>query len=169
MEADDALPVMAILPQLLASLRNIPNAVLIAPPGAGKTTYVAPYMLAESYCQGQILLLSPRRLAARMAAERIAGNLGEAVGASVGYATRLDSRYGHDTRILVMTEGIFRNRIINDPELLGVSAVLLTKSMNAASIAILVLRWRWRHKLPFVLTCVWLQCLRRSTEVVSRS
>ncbi len=124
MEADDALPVMAILPQLLASLRNIPNAVLIAPPGAGKTTYVAPYMLAESYCQGQILLLSPRRLAARMAAERIAGNLGEAVGASVGYATRLDSRYGHDTRILVMTEGIFRNRIINDPELLGVSAVL---------------------------------------------
>ncbi len=115
---------MAVLPKLLASLRNIPNAVLIAPPGAGKTTYVAPSMLAEPYCQGQILLLSPRRLAARMAAERIADNLGEAVGASVGYATRLDSKYGPSTRILVMTEGIFRNRIINDPELSGVSAVL---------------------------------------------
>ena len=124
MEADDTLPVMAVLPKLLASLRDIPNAVLIAPPGAGKTTYVAPSMLAEPYCQGQILLLSPRRLAARMAAERIADNLGEAVGASVGYATRLDSKYGPNTRILVMTEGIFRNRIINDPELSGVSAVL---------------------------------------------
>ncbi len=124
MEADDILPVMAVLPKLLASLRDIPNAVLIAPPGAGKTTCVAPYMLAEPYCQGQILLLSPRRLAARMAAERIADNLGEAVGARVGYATRLDSKHGPTTRILVMTEGIFRNRIIADPELAGVSAVL---------------------------------------------
>lgn len=122
--ADDALPVMAVMPALLESLRACPNLVLIAPPGAGKTTMVAPAMLNELYCQGQILLLSPRRLAARMAAERIAENLGEAVGERVGYATRLDSKHGPDTRILVMTEGIFRNRIISDPELSGVSAVL---------------------------------------------
>lgn len=120
----EVLPVMAVMPDLLASLRAVPNAVLIAPPGAGKTTMVAPALLEEPYCSGQILLLSPRRLAARMAAERIAENLGETVGGRVGYATRLDSKHGPNTRILVMTEGIFRNRIISDPELSGVSAVL---------------------------------------------
>ena len=120
----EALPVMAVMPDLLSSLRAAPNAVLIAPPGAGKTTMVAPALLEEPYCSGQILLLSPRRLAARMAAERIAENLDETVGGRVGYATRLGSKHGPDTRILVMTEGIFRNRIISDPELSGVSAVL---------------------------------------------
>ena len=120
----EALPVMAVMPDLLASLRAAPNAVLIAPPGAGKTSMVAPALLDEPYCDGQILLLSPRRLAARMAAERIAENLGETVGGRVGYATRLDSNIGPNTRILVMTEGIFRNRIIGDPELSGVSIVL---------------------------------------------
>ncbi len=122
--ADNAFPVLAVLQDLLGSLRTVPNAVLIAPPGAGKTTMVAPALLDEPYCDGQILLLSPRRLAARMAAERISENLGETVGGRVGYATRLDSKHGPKTRILVMTEGIFRNRIISDPELVGVSAVL---------------------------------------------
>ncbi|MCX7268604.1 MAG: ATP-dependent helicase HrpB [Sphingomonadales bacterium] len=122
--ADNAFPVLAVLPDLLGSLRTVPNAVLIAPPGAGKTTMVAPALLGEPYCDGQILLLSPRRLAARMAAERISENLGETVGGRVGYATRLDSKHGPKTCILVMTEGIFRNRIISDPELVGVSAVL---------------------------------------------
>ena len=121
---EQTLPIHAVLPDLLVSLRTSPNAVLIAPPGAGKTTLVAPALLHEPYCQGQILLLSPRRLAARMAAERIADNIGETVGGAVGYATRLDSKHGSHTRILVMTEGIFRNRIISDPELSGVSAVL---------------------------------------------
>lgn len=118
------LPVLAVLPDVLASLRLCPNAVLIAPPGAGKTTMVAPALLGEDFCTGQIFLLSPRRLAARMAAERIAALMGEAAGGTVGYATRLDSKHGPKTRILVLTEGIFRNRIIKDPELLGVSAVL---------------------------------------------
>ena len=118
------LPVEAVLPDLLAVLRNQSNAVLIAPPGAGKTTAVAPALLAEPWCTGQILLLSPRRLAARAAAERMAELAGEAVGQRIGYATRLEQRQSRATRILVLTEGIFRNRIQADPELAGVSAVL---------------------------------------------
>lgn len=109
---------------MVAALRSGPNAVLIAPPGAGKTTGVAPFLLGESWCTGRILLLSPRRLAARAAAERMAWQAGEAVGRGIGYATRLDSRQGAETRILVLTEGIFRNLIQADPELTGVSAIL---------------------------------------------
>lgn len=118
------LPVEAVLPQLKAALTAGPNAVLIAPPGAGKTTMVASALLEEAWCDGQILLLSPRRLAARAAAERIAELSGEAVGGLVGYATRMDSKLSARTRILVLTEGIFRNRIQDDPELTGISAVL---------------------------------------------
>lgn len=118
------LPVNAILPNLLNVLHCNSNAVLVAPPGAGKTTAVAPVLLGEDWCTGQILLLSPRRLAARAAAERIAETMGEAVGRTVGYATRMDSRHSAQTRILLLTEGIFRNRIQDDPELSGVSAVL---------------------------------------------
>jgi ATP-dependent helicase HrpB len=118
------LPVVDALPGLLAALRATPSAVLIAPPGAGKTTAVAPALLDEDWCTGQILLLSPRRLAARAAAERMAEQAGEAVGRTIGYATRMDSRHSAATRILVITEGIFRTRIQADPELSGVSAVL---------------------------------------------
>ncbi len=120
----DKLPIHNVLPELLEALCSGSNAVLIAPPGAGKTTMVAPALLAEAWFEGQILLLSPRRLAARMAAERIAELMGEPVGKTVGYATRMDSKQSATTRILVLTEGIFRNRIIADPELVGVSAVL---------------------------------------------
>jgi ATP-dependent helicase HrpB len=118
------LPVEDVLGELIDSLSSKPNAVLIAPPGAGKTTMVAPALLQQHWCTGQILLLSPRRIAARMAAERIAELAGEKVGGTTGYATRMDSKQSAVTRILVLTEGIFRNRIICDPELNGVSAVL---------------------------------------------
>lgn len=118
------LPIEAVLPDLLAALRKASNAVLVAPPGAGKTTAVAPALLREDWCTGQVLLLSPRRLAARAAAERIAELSGRPVGDLVGYATRMDSRQSAATRLLVLTEGIFRNRIQDDPELSGVSAVL---------------------------------------------
>lgn len=118
------LPINAVLPDLLAALRAGPNAVLVAPPGAGKTTAVAPALLAESWCDGEILLLSPRRLAARAAAERMAGQAGEGVGKTYGYATRMDTKRTAATRVTVMTEGIFVNRIQADPELRGVSAVL---------------------------------------------
>lgn len=115
---------MAVLPQLTAALTIRSNAVLIAPPGAGKTTRVAPALLNEPWATGAIWLLSPRRLAARAAAERIADELGESVGGRVGYATRLDSKVSAQTRLLVMTHGLFRNRLLGDPELKGVSAVL---------------------------------------------
>ncbi|MFO1240762.1 MAG: ATP-dependent helicase HrpB [Sphingomonadaceae bacterium] len=123
-ERTDTLPVQDVLPELLACLQDRPNAVLIAPPGAGKTTAVAPALLRADWCTGQILLLSPRRIAARAAAERMAELAGEPVGQTIGYATRLDSKQSGATRILVLTEGIFRNRIQADPELSGVSAVL---------------------------------------------
>ncbi|MBX3561176.1 MAG: ATP-dependent helicase HrpB [Sphingomonas sp.] len=119
-----ALPIHAVLPDLLAALRAAPNAVLVAPPGAGKTTAVAPALLAEPWCAGEILLLSPRRLAARAAAERMAELAGERPGETIGYATRLDSKRSARTRITVLTEGIFLNRIQADPELAGISAVL---------------------------------------------
>jgi ATP-dependent helicase HrpB len=118
------LPIEQVLPDLLAALRDRPNAVVVAPPGAGKTTAIAPALLAEPWCAGEILLLSPRRLAARAAAERMAALAGEPVGRTFGYATRLDSKRSAATRVTVLTEGVFANHIGRDPELAGVSAVL---------------------------------------------
>lgn len=119
-----SLPIFEVLPDLLAALRARPNAVLVAPPGAGKTTCVAPALLNEPWCTGQIWLLSPRRLAARAAAERMAELAGEKPGDTIGYVTRLDSKTSAITRIFVVTEGVFRRRIQADPALEGVSAVL---------------------------------------------
>jgi len=118
-------PVRAVLPELLAALRDGTRALLVAPPGAGKTTMVAPAMLDEPWVGGgQILLLVPRRLAARAAAEFIAMQYGEQPGATFGYATRLDSKMGKSTRVIAMTHGVFLARIQADPELKGVAAVL---------------------------------------------
>ena len=122
------LPIDAVLPELLEALRHHNGAVLIAPPGAGKTTAVAPALLAEPWCSGQIVLTSPRRVAARAAAERMAELLGEKAGETVGYVTRLDSKQSARTRILVVTEAIFVNRILDDPELAGISAVLFDEA-----------------------------------------
>ena len=122
------LPIHAVLPDLLAALRAQTGAVLVAPPGAGKTTAVAPALIGEDWCSGQVILTSPRRVAARAAAERMAAQLGEKTGETVGYLTRLDSRQSSRTRILVVTEAIFVNRILEDPELPGVSAVLFDEA-----------------------------------------
>jgi ATP-dependent helicase HrpB len=118
------LPVDEVLSDLLGVLREQNRALLIAPPGAGKTTKVAPALLAEPWCGGQVLLLVPRRLAARAAAEFMASAFEEKPGATIGYATRLDSRVGEQTRVIAMTHGVFLARIEADPELAGVSAVL---------------------------------------------
>ncbi|HEY7005452.1 MAG TPA: ATP-dependent helicase HrpB, partial [Sphingomicrobium sp.] len=94
-----ALPIDAVLPDLAAVLRQNMRALLIAPPGAGKTTKVAPALLGDTWCSGQLLLLVPRRLAARAAAEFMASALGEKPGGTIGYATRLDSKVGKATRV----------------------------------------------------------------------
>ncbi|MGZ3172913.1 MAG: ATP-dependent helicase HrpB [Croceibacterium sp.] len=122
------LPIQGVLPNLLSALRERNGAVLIAPPGAGKTTAVAPALLDEPWCTGAIILTSPRRVAARAAAERIAELLGEPVGQRVGYLTRLDSKRTAATRILVVTEAIFVSQILGDQELGGVSAVLFDEA-----------------------------------------
>jgi ATP-dependent helicase HrpB len=118
------LPIDTVLPDLLAALREQTRALLIAPPGAGKTTKVAPALLDEPWCTGAVLLLVPRRLAARAAAEFMASARGEKPGETIGYATRLDSKVGKGTRVIAMTHGVFLSRIQADPELAGVSAVL---------------------------------------------
>jgi ATP-dependent helicase HrpB len=118
------LPIDDVLDDLRAALREDRRALLIAPPGAGKTTKVAPALLGEEWCAGQILLLVPRRLAARAAAEFMAAALPEKPGETIGYATRLDSKVGKATRVIAMTHGVFLARIEADPELAGVSAVL---------------------------------------------
>lgn len=122
------LPILAVLPDLLCALRVGAGAVLIAPPGAGKTTAVAPALLNEVWCDGTVILLSPRRVAARAAAERMAEQMGEKAGETVGYVTRLDVKRSPRTRVLVMTEAIFVSTIVADPELSGVSAVLFDEA-----------------------------------------
>ncbi len=122
------LPIHAVLPDLLCALREELGAVLIAPPGAGKTTAVAPALLAESWCAGMVIVLSPRRVAARAAAERMAEQMGEKAGETIGYLTRLDSKRSAKTRILVMTEAIFVSSILKDPELCDISAVLFDEA-----------------------------------------
>ena len=119
------LPIHAVLDSLKAALSVGNTAVLAAPPGAGKTTVVPLALLDQPWlCDDKILVLEPRRLAARAAADRMAKTLGEAAGATVGYRTRLQSRIGPKTRIEVITEGVFTRMILDDPGLEGVGAVL---------------------------------------------
>ena len=127
-----ALPIQTVLPDIRAALAEKGAGVLIAPPGAGKTTAVAPDLLNEPWCTGQIILTSPRRVAARAAAERMAEMLGEAPGETVGYITRLDSKVSGKTRILVVTDAILVNRLVDDPELPGVSALLFDEAHERA-------------------------------------
>ncbi|MFA6291534.1 MAG: ATP-dependent helicase HrpB, partial [Victivallales bacterium] len=119
------LPVEKILPQLKNSLARANSVILKAPPGAGKTTLVPTALLNEAWLAGKkIIMLEPRRLAARSAAYRMADNLGEPVGKTVGYRTRTDSRISRDTRIEVVTEGIFTRQILGDSELKNVALVI---------------------------------------------
>jgi ATP-dependent helicase HrpB len=124
MSFDAPLPIDAVLPRLTATLREHACAVLVAPPGAGKTTRVPLVLLDEPWLRGKILLLEPRRLAARAAAARMAATLGEEVGETVGLRVRFGSKVSRRTRIEVVTEGVFTRLILDDPGLEGVSAVL---------------------------------------------
>src|SRR5215831_2617340 len=119
------LPIDAALPELTAALARANAAVLVAPPGAGKTTRVPLVLAREPWAQDKkIIVLEPRRLAARAAAERMAHTLGESVGATVGLRVRFGSKVSRATRIEVVTEGVFMRLILEDPALDGVAAVL---------------------------------------------
>lgn len=119
------LPIDAALPALEAALVSGPNAVLVAEPGAGKTTRVPLALLDAPWRgDGKILMLEPRRLAARAAARRMASELGETVGETVGYRVRMDTKVSSRTRIEVITEGVFTRLILEDPELTGIAAIL---------------------------------------------
>ncbi len=119
------LPVEQVIPDLRESLRAKRSAVLVAPPGAGKTTRVPLALLGEEWTKGRkIIVLEPRRLAARAAATYMAKTLGERVGETVGYRMRLQSKAGPRTRVEFVTEGVFTRMILGDPSLDGVAAVL---------------------------------------------
>ncbi len=129
----DALPIDSVLGELVAALRASGRAVLQAPPGAGKTTRVP--LALMGHVAGRILMLEPRRLAARAAAERMAETLGEDVGATLGYRIRGEAKVSAATRIEVVTEGILTRMLQSDPELSGVGAVIFDefheRSLNA--------------------------------------
>ena len=123
--AAEPLPIDPALPELTAALRAAHAAVLVAPPGAGKTTRVPLVLAGEPWAAGKkLIVLEPRRLAARAAAARMAATLDEAVGASVGYRVRFGSKVSAATRIEVVTEGVFTRIILDDPSLAGVAAVI---------------------------------------------
>ncbi|MEK6215646.1 MAG: DEAD/DEAH box helicase, partial [Boseongicola sp.] len=129
------LPIDDILATLNTALRAHRQAVLQAPPGAGKTTRVPLAMLEARFVDGRILMLEPRRLATRAAAERMASTLGETVGETVGYRIRGEAKVGRATRIEIVTEGILTRMIQSDPTLEGVGAVIFDefheRSLNA--------------------------------------
>ncbi|MHA6265113.1 ATP-dependent helicase HrpB [Arenibacterium sp. CAU 1754] len=131
----DRLPIDDALPDLIAALRARGRAVLQAPPGAGKTTRVPLAMLEAGLTKDRIVMLEPRRLAARAAAERMAQTLGETVGQTVGYRIRGEAKVSKSTRIEVVTEGILTRMIQSDADLPGVGAVLFDefheRSLNA--------------------------------------
>jgi ATP-dependent helicase HrpB len=123
--ADRSLPIDAVLPELTAALRSGRNAVVVAPPGAGKTTRLPLALLDEPWTNGRrLVVVEPRRLAARAVAARMAQTLGDKVGQTVGFSVRLESRMGPRTRIHVVSQGVFTRMILADPALDGVAAVL---------------------------------------------
>jgi ATP-dependent helicase HrpB len=122
---DTPLPIDAVLDELARTLESRNAAVLVAPPGAGKTTRVPLALLDAPWARGKkIIVLEPRRIAARASAERMAKSLGERAGETVGYRVRFGSKVSRATRIEVVTEGIFSRQILDDPELSGIAAVL---------------------------------------------
>ncbi len=122
------LPIDEVLPHVLEALRNTPNLVLQAPPGAGKTTRLPPALLSTNWLQyphNRVVLLQPRRVAARACAARIAQEQGWTLGKEVGYHIRFERCFQKDTRLLVVTEGILARQLQSDPFLEGVGCVIL--------------------------------------------
>ncbi|MEO0356765.1 MAG: ATP-dependent helicase HrpB [Pseudomonadota bacterium] len=151
------LPIDAVLPQVIVALSQTGRCVLQAPPGAGKTTRVPLAVLDSGIVAGKILLLEPRRLATRAAADRMASTLGETVGQTVGYRMRGDTKVSTATRIEVITESILTRMIQSDPDLPGVSAILFDEfhERSLATDLGLALAWEVRGALrDDLLICV---------------
>ena len=131
----DDLPIYDVLDTFLTALRAEGRVVLSAPPGAGKTTAIPLAILQSAQFTGKIIMLEPRRLAAKGAAARMADSLGEAIGDTVGYRIRGDAKTSSKTRIEVVTEGILTRMIQSDPELSGVDCIIFDefheRSLNA--------------------------------------
>jgi len=119
------LPIDAVLPEVVAAVRDRGVAVLVAPPGAGKTTRVPGALLDAGVVDGEVIVLQPRRLAARLAATRVASERGGELGGEVGYEVRFDRRVGPHTRLRFVTEGVLTRRLLGDPGLLGVGCVII--------------------------------------------
>jgi ATP-dependent helicase HrpB len=157
------LPIDAILDELTTALATRTSAVLVAPPGAGKTTRVPLALMDESWLRGRkILVLEPRRIAARAAAERMAHTLSEAVGERIGLRARMVSKSGSKTRVEIVTEGVFTRMILDDPALSGIGAVLYsTSSTSARSMPIWDLPSRSTVSVACGMTCASCLCQRR--------
>ena len=138
------LPVDAILPEIIESLRRHPSLVIEAPPGAGKTTRVPPALLglmSDAGTSGQVVVLEPRRIAARLAARRVAWELNEQPGETVGYQVRFEEAVGPRTRLRFVTEGVLTRRLLSDPSLNGVGAVVLDEFHERHLESDLALAW----------------------------
>lgn len=118
------LPIEAVMPDLLAGVRTHTQLILKAAPGAGKSTFFPLQLVKTNAVQGKIIMLEPRRLAARNIATYLASQLGETVGESIGYRVRGESKTSSSTRLEIVTEGIMTRMIQSDPELTGVDMVI---------------------------------------------
>src|SRR4051812_23926302 len=145
------LPIDDVLPDVIVALKEANALVLEAPPGAGKTTRVPRAMLDAGLATGEIVVLEPRRLAARLAARRVAEELGERLGDTIGYTVRFEDVSSSKTRVRFVTEGVLTRRLLSDPELRGVSAVLLDEFHERhlhGDVAIALLRRMQRSTRP---------------------
>ena len=118
------LPIEGVMPELLSGVRDCPQLILKAAPGAGKSTFFPLQLLKEQVVKGKILMLEPRRLAARNIARYLAQQLGESVGERVGYRVRGESQVSQNTQLEIVTEGIMTRMIQSDPELTGIDLII---------------------------------------------
>ena len=146
------LPIDPHLPALVSALRGAQNLVLVAEPGAGKTTRLPRALLDAGFAEhGEIVVLEPRRIAARMAARRVASELGESAGRRIGYQVRFEDKSSAETRVRFVTEGVLARKLLADPELRGVSVVLLDEFHERhlqGDLALALLRRLQRERRP---------------------
>ena len=163
------LPIDGVASEVARALAAGTSAVLVAPPGAGKTTRLPLILLEQSFAaRGKIIMLEPRRLAARAAAEWMAARLGESVGETIGLRVRLDARVSAKTRLEIVTEGVFARMIVDDPVLTASRRYCSTNSTNVRSMPILASLWPSMRRRDCARICAFWSCRQRSTARASR-